>query len=65
MKTRTKFVVVAIISLYACFFANIILSACGKEQLTDAFCIAWDSAFLGELALLAGITIKGKGNDNE
>lgn len=60
MKTRTKFVILAIISLYACFLANIILSALGKEQLSDAFCIGWDSAFLGELALLYGIQVKSK-----
>lgn len=58
MKTRTKFVILAIISLYACFIANIILALLGKEQLSDAFCVAWDSAFLGELALLAGLTLK-------
>lgn len=61
MRTRTKFVILAILSLYACFIANIVLSAFGKEQLSDAFCVAWTSAFTVELALLAGITVKGKG----
>lgn len=63
MKTRTKFVIMAVISLYMCFFANIILSACGKEQLSDAFCVAWVSAFTVELGLLAGIKIKDKGGE--
>ena len=62
MKTRTKFVIMAVISLYACFVANIILSAMGKEMLSDGFCIAWVGAFTVELGLLAGITIKGKGD---
>ena len=60
MKTRTKFVIMAVISLYMCFIANIVLSAFGKEMLSDGFCIAWISAFTVELGLLAGITIKGR-----
>jgi len=63
MKTRTKFVILAIISLYASFFANIVLSALGKEQLSDAFCVAWDSAFLGELIILAGLKLKSGKED--
>lgn len=61
MKTRTKFVILAIISLYLCFLANIILSACGKEQLSDVFCASWITAFVVELGLLAGIKIKDRG----
>lgn len=60
MKTRTKFVILAIISLYMSFIANVVLSAFGREQLSDGYCIAWISAFTVELALLAGIRIKGK-----
>ena len=62
MKTRTKFVILAVISMYAVFIANIILSACGKEQLSDAFCVGWIGAFTCELGLLAGIKIKDKGD---
>jgi len=62
MKTRTKFVILAIISLYAAFFANVVLALLGKEMLSDGFCIAWISAFTVELALLAGIKINGKGD---
>jgi len=39
-------------------YSKHLLSAFGREQLSDAFCVAWDGAFLGELALLAGITVK-------
>ena len=60
MKTRTRFVIIAILSLYASFLANIILSFLGREQLSDAFCVTWMSSFTIELGLLAGITIKSK-----
>ena len=59
MKTRTKFVIAAIINIVWFTIAVLILSALDKT-VPDALIVAWFGAWTVELALLAGIKIKGK-----
>ena len=60
MKKRTKFTVAAIVNLTWYCVAVLILSALGKT-VPDSLTVAWFSCWTVELALLAGIKIKEKG----
>ena len=64
MKTRTKFVIVSVFNLtwytVAVLVANF-LDHVVQTELT----VAWFSAWTIELALLAGIKLKGKPTDQE
>lgn len=59
MKKRTKFVIAAMTNIVWYTIAVLILSAKDKV-VPDALTVAWFSAWTVELALLAGIKIKGK-----
>ena len=59
MKKRTKFVIAAMVNTIWYTIAVLILSAKDKT-VPDALTVAWFSAWTVELALLAGIKVKGK-----
>ena len=59
MKKRTKFVIAAMINIIWYTIAVLILSAKDK-MVPDALNVAWFGAWTVELALLAGIKVKGK-----
>lgn len=59
MKKRTKFVIAAMVNIMWYTIVVLILSAKGKT-VPDALTIAWFSAWTVELALLAGLKVKGK-----
>lgn len=59
MKKRTKFVIAAMINIIWYTIVVLILSAKDKT-VPDALTVAWFSAWTVELALLAGIKVKGK-----
>ena len=59
MKKRTKFVIAAITNIIWYTIAVLILSAKDK-MVPDALTVAWFGAWTVELALLAGIKVKGK-----
>ncbi len=59
MKKRTKFVIAAMTNIIWYTIAVLILSAKDKV-VPDALTVAWFGAWTVELALLAGIKIKGK-----
>ena len=59
MKKRTKFVIAAMTNIIWYTIAVLILSAKDK-MVPDALTVAWFGAWTGELALLAGIKVKGK-----
>ena len=59
MKKRTKFVIAAMINIIWYTIVALILSAKDKT-VPDALTVAWFSAWTVELALLAGIKVKGK-----
>lgn len=59
MKTRTKFVIVAIINLTWYTIACLVAAFLDK-MVPDALTVAWFSAWTVELGLLAGIKIKEK-----
>lgn len=59
MKTRTKFVIAAIINII--WYTLVCLVAAFLDKaVSDTLTIAWFSAWTVELALLAGIKVKGK-----
>lgn len=59
MKKRTKFVIAAMTNIIWYTIAVLILSA--KDKIVpDALTVAWFGAWTVELALLAGIKVKGK-----
>lgn len=65
MKKRTKFVIAAMANIVWYTIAVLILSAKDKT-VPDALTVAWFSAWTVELALLAGLKVKGKeGNDED
>ena len=64
MKKRTKFVIAAMVNIIWYTIAVLILSAKDKT-VPDALTVAWFSAWTAELALLAGIKIRGKEENNE
>lgn len=59
MKKRTKFVIATMINIIWYTIAVLILSAKDK-MVPDALTVAWFGAWTVELALLAGIKVKGK-----
>ena len=59
MKKRTKFVIAAMINIIWYTIVALILSAKDKT-VPEALTVAWFSAWTVELALLAGIKVKGK-----
>lgn len=64
MKKRTKFVIAAMINITWYTIAVLIINYLGKEvqsELTVAFFAAWTA----ELALLAGLKVKGKEKSDE
>ena len=60
LKKRDKYVLSAIVNLTWYCVAVLILSALGKT-VPDSLTVAWFAAWTVELALLAGIKIKEKG----
>ena len=59
MKKRKKFVIASMINIIWYTIAVLILSAKDK-MVPDALIVAWFGAWTVELALLAGIKVKGK-----
>ena len=59
MKKRDKYLIAAIVNLLWYCIAALILTACDKA-VPDSLTVAWFAAWTAELALLAGIKIKGK-----
>ena len=59
MKKRTKFAIAAMANIIWYTIVVLILSAKDKT-VSDALTIAWFGAWTVELALLAGIKVKGK-----
>lgn len=59
MKTRTKFVIVACLNITLYTIAVLVLSFFDKV-VPDSLTVSFFSAWTLELALLAGIRIKGK-----
>lgn len=59
MKKRTKFVIAAMANIVWYTITVLILSAKDKT-VPDALTVAWFGAWTVELALLAGIKVKGK-----
>lgn len=62
MRTRTKFVVAAIINITWYTIAVLVLSAMDKV-VPDALTISFFAAWTAELALLAGIKVKERSKD--
>ena len=60
LKKRDKYVLSAIVNLTWCCVVVLVLSALGKT-VPDSLTVAWFAAWTVELALLAGIKIKEKG----
>ena len=62
MRTRTKFVIWAAVNLTWYAVATLVLTYF-ERAVPDSLTIAWFAAWTAELALLAGIKIKDKGDD--
>lgn len=60
MKRRTKFVIAAVVNLIWYTVTVLVLSAMDK-MVPDSLTVAWFGAWTVELALLAGIKIRDKG----
>ena len=63
MKTRTKFVICSVINLIWFTLAVLVLTWFDK-MVPDSLITAWFLSWTTELALLAGIKIKGKLEDS-
>lgn len=64
MKKRTKFVIAAMVNITWYTIAVLLINYQGKEvqpELTVAFFASWTA----ELALLAGLKVKGKDKNND
>lgn len=59
MKKRTKFVIAAMVNILWYTVAVLILSYMDKA-VPDTLTVAWFSSWTVELALLAGLKVKGK-----
>lgn len=59
MKKRDKYLLAAIINLMWYCIAALVLTA-HDHTVPDSLTVAWFAAWTAELALLAGIKIKGK-----
>ena len=64
MKKRTKFTIAAMANIIWYTVAVLIINALDREVQAE-LTVAWFSAWTVELALLAGIKIKGKDGDEE
>lgn len=64
MRKRTKFVIAAMANIIWYTIAVLILSA-KEKTVPDALTVAWFSAWTVELALLAGLKVRGKEGENE
>ena len=64
MKKRTKFTIAAMANIIWYTIAVLIINALDREVQAE-LTVAWFSAWTVELALLAGIKIKGKDGDEE
>lgn len=60
MRKRDKYLLAAIMNLFWYCVAVLVLTACDKT-VPDSLTVAWFAAWTTELALLAGIKIKDKG----
>ena len=62
VKNRTKFTLLSVFNLF--WYTVVVLYASFHDHIVPAeLTVAWFSAWTVELALLAGITIKGKSSD--
>lgn len=62
VKNRTKFTLISVFNLV--WYTIVVLYASFHDHIVPAeLTVAWFSAWTVELALLAGITIKGKSSD--
>ena len=64
MKKRTKFTIAAMANIIWYTVAVLIINALDREVQAE-LTVAWFSAWTVELALLAGIKIKGKDDEGE
>ena len=64
MKKRTKFTIAAMANIIWYTIAVLIINALDREVQAE-LSVAWFSAWTVELALLAGIKIKGKDDEGE
>ena len=64
MKKRTKFTIAAMVNIIWYTVAVLIINALDREVQAE-LTVAWFSAWTVELALLAGIKIKGKDDEGE
>ena len=64
MKKRTKFTIAAMANIMWYTIAVLIINALDREVQAE-LTVAWFSAWTVELALLAGIKIKGKDDEGE
>ncbi len=64
IKKRTKFTIAAMANIIWYTVAVLIINALGQEVQAE-LTVAWFSAWTVELALLAGIKIKGKDDEGE
>ena len=60
LRKRDKFVILSMVMLTAYCIA-VFISSCFDKVVPDALTVAWFSAWTLELALLAGIKIKDRG----
>lgn len=60
MKKRDRYLIAAIVNLWWYCVAALVLTAY-DHAIPDSLTVAWFGAWTAELALLAGIKIKGKG----
>ena len=64
MKKRTKFTIAAMANIIWYTIAVLVINALDREVQAE-LTVAWFSAWTVELALLAGIKIKGKDDEGE
>lgn len=62
MKKRTKFVILAMINLIWYTIAVLVINATGREVQPE-LTVAWFAAWTVELALLAGLKVRGKDSE--
>ncbi len=59
MKKRDRYLIAAVVNL--CWYCAAVLALTAHDKLVpDSLTVAWFAAWTAELALLAGIKIKGK-----
>ena len=63
MKRRTKFTICAIANIIWYTIAVLIINAMGNEVQSE-LTVAWFAAWTAELAMLFGIKIKGRNDDD-